>query len=204
MYLTFFIVNTSRTHLEHYRYGATTCLTMYFKELDKKTHWWVPVVLGRCGFFALGNSHLISTIDIAGAYTGVSSFSIWVRRSLSKKKKSLEKKIRNTHSSSGTHLALDYFRDRSNFMSTHIISSNRSSWNKTCTWISCHCVYLMCTHSRRCASVHASSFVYLDSFCTSILLWNCISIDTCDHMYRCSCDILFLRWLLLTTFRFIL
>ena len=92
MYLTFFIVNTSRTHLEHYRYGATTCLTMYFKELDKKTHWWVPVVLGRCGFFALGNSHLISTIDIAGAYTGVSSFSIWVRRSLSKKKKVSRKK----------------------------------------------------------------------------------------------------------------
>ena len=67
-------------HHQYNRYGATTCLTLYFEKRSlKRTHWWVPVALGRCGFFALGNSHLISTIDIAGAYTGVSSFSIMVR-----------------------------------------------------------------------------------------------------------------------------
>ena len=71
---------TTNTHTHtRSRYGATTCLTLYFEKCNlKKTHWWVPIALGRCGFFALGNSHLISTIDIAGAYTGVSSFSIIV------------------------------------------------------------------------------------------------------------------------------
>ena len=72
------LVRQTHTHTRS-RYGATTCLTLYFEKCNlKKTHWWVPIALGRCGFFALGNSHLISTIDIAGAYTGVSSFSIIV------------------------------------------------------------------------------------------------------------------------------
>jgi ethanolaminephosphotransferase len=34
-------------------------------------HW----LLGQCLFFALGNSHLVSTVDIAGAYTGLSGYS---------------------------------------------------------------------------------------------------------------------------------
>ena len=60
------------------RYGTTTHLTLYLKEQHTTRWYWVPLALGRCGFFALGNSHLISTIDIAGAYTGVSSFSVVV------------------------------------------------------------------------------------------------------------------------------
>jgi hypothetical protein len=34
-------------------------------------HW----LVGQCLFFALGNSHLVSTVDIAGAYTGLSGYS---------------------------------------------------------------------------------------------------------------------------------
>ncbi|GBG28914.1 GPI ethanolamine phosphate transferase 2 [Hondaea fermentalgiana] len=31
-------------------------------------------ILGQCVFFALGNSHVISTVDISGAYTGLSDY----------------------------------------------------------------------------------------------------------------------------------
>jgi len=35
----------------------------------------VVYALGKCGFFALGNSHLISTVDVAGAFAGATEFS---------------------------------------------------------------------------------------------------------------------------------
>ncbi len=59
-------------HIHHPHYDASRARDMKLGETWQTfLLWW----FAKCGFFALGNSHLMTTIDISKSYTGLSSYS---------------------------------------------------------------------------------------------------------------------------------
>ena len=83
-------VSSSRHHLQNYPLLAAICLQfyaasnvcrMYVRQEEQATPVPAPIALlvmlewmGRCGYFALGNSNSIATIDVSKAFTGLSEY----------------------------------------------------------------------------------------------------------------------------------